>query len=135
MEPISHPTEESAEYIPLPAGQSASREWQAARTLDERAVDAQGRLALNCCIFWVTGGGYLLTALPPMGDVRGDESQMVIHTAEHLITIRGENLHLLIQAMKVQRIDNVRVGTPLGWSEQEAGWVIRSIVAEERGDE
>ncbi len=30
-----------------------------------------------------------------MGDVRGSESLMTIYTPEHLVTIRGENLHLL----------------------------------------
>ena len=135
MESTPHYADEPAEYINLPAGPRESREWQTSRALDERALDAQGRLTLGCCIIWVSGGGYLLTALPPMGDVRGDESQMVIHTGEYTVTIRGENLHLLAQAMKMQRIDNLRVGTPLGWSEQEAGWVIRSMVAEKREDE
>ena len=53
-----------------------------------RPVEAQGRITLGCFIFWLSRGGYLLTALPPMGDVLGSETEMTIYTAEHIVTVR-----------------------------------------------
>ena len=86
-------------------------------------------------MFWLSDGGYLLTAVPPMGDVRGSGSWMTIYTAEHLVTIRGENLNLLAWAMKEQRVDDLRVATESEQREQEMGWAIYSITAEARGED
>ncbi len=119
----------------MPSGGRESPAWRAARELDERAQDADGRLKLGCCMFWLSDGGYLLTAVPPMGDVRGSGSWMTIYTAEHLVTIRGENLHLLAWAMKEQRVDDLRITPEPDEAENPEGWVIRGISAQERGDE
>ena len=125
-------SDELTAYPDLPSSQRDSPEAQAARVLDERAHEAQGRLALGCFIFWLDRGGYLLTTLPPMGDVLGSETEMTIYTAEHLVTVRGENLHELAWAMKQQRVDDLRVTSVDEESEDGAGWVITSITARER---
>ena len=128
-------TFEPAEYTDLPDGRRDSPEWQAARELDARAQDAQGRLALGCCLFWLNDGGYLLTAPPPMGDVCGSATEMTIYTAEHLITIEGENLHMLAWAMKLQRVDSLAASSATEHSEEAGEWTISSITAAARSDE
>ena len=131
---LSHP-DEPTEYPDLPSSRRDSPEARAARVLDDHAREAQGRLALGCCIIWLGEYDYLLTSLAPMGDVRGGEAWMTIYTAEHLVTIRGENLHLLAVLLKQQRIDDLRV-TAFSDDDHEAKeWVITSITAETRGDE
>ena len=128
-------TSEPAEYTPLPSGGRETPEWRAARELDERAQDADGRLKLGCCMFWLSDGGYLLMALPPVGDVRGSGSWIKIYTAEHLVAIQGNNLHLLAWAMKQQQVDDLRVTPATDEAENPDEWVITAIKAEERGDE
>ena len=86
-------------------------------------------------MFWLSNGGYLLTALPPMGDVRGHDTWMLIYTAEHLIRIEGENLHLLAWSMKQQRIDDLRVTTEPDEQGEAPEWTITSISAQERDDD
>ena len=70
-----------------------------------------------------------------MGDVRGGEAWMTIYTAEHVVTIRGENLHLLAVLLKQQRIDDLRVTAFSDDDHEVKEWVIASITAETRGDE
>ena len=135
MHPNSTHPEEPSEYTDLPTGERESSEWQATRELDVRAQDAQGRLALGCCLFWLNRGGYLLTALPPMGDVRGNASEMTIYTAEHLITIEGKNLHLLVWEMKQQRLDNLAVTPEAAKTGDTDRWSISSITASLREDD
>ena len=125
---------EPTEYPDLPPGRRDSPEAQAARVLDAHALEAQGRITLGCFIFWLDRGGYLLTTLPPMGDVLGSETEMTIYTAEHFVTVRGENLHELAWAMKQQRVDDLRVSSVDAESEDGAGWVVTSITAQERGE-
>ena len=122
-------------YPALPTPAQDSPELQAAQELNERAQLAQGRLALGCCIFWLSDGGYLLTALPPMGDVRGSDTWMRIYTAEHFIQIQGEDLRLLAWAMKEQRVDDLRVTADTGEQDPASKWVITSITAHVREHE
>ena len=70
-----------------------------------------------------------------MGDVRGSETIMTIYTAEHLVTVRGEGLHVLAWAMKQQRIDDLRVTEDVEQQDEAPRWVITSITAEERGED
>ena len=135
MRPDSSSTSEVSGYVPLPNGERDSPEWQAARELNERAQAAQGRLALGCFLVWLDDGSYVMTGLPPMGDVRGSSTVMTIFTAEHLVTIRGANLHLLVWAMKEQRIDDLRATESSSEAEDNSVWVITSITAEPRNDE
>ncbi|MBE7158778.1 MAG: hypothetical protein INR62_10175 [Rhodospirillales bacterium] len=126
---------EPSEYPDLPDSAQSSPEWREAEELKQHAEMMQGRLALGCCLFWLDGGGYLLTALPPMGDVRGSESWMRIYTAEHLVTIRGRNLDLLAWAMKQQRIDDLRITRGSSQEASQESWAILSITAQERDEE
>lgn len=127
---------EPTEYPDLPDGAQGSPEWREAEALRQHAELMQGRLALGCCLCWLSNGGYLLTALPPMGDVRGGERWMVIYTAEHFIRIEGENLHQLAWAMKQQRIDDLRVANnSMEEAGESAAWVITSITATERSED
>ena len=109
MHPDTPSDPEPLEYPSLPNGAQDSPEWQAAQALNAHAALAHGRLALGCCLFWLSRGGYLLTALPPMGDVCGHDTWMTIYTAEHLVRIEGRNLHLLALAMKRQQVDDLRI--------------------------
>lgn len=132
MHPNPDPDSEPSEYVPLP-NRKDSPDQQAAQEAKEHAELAQGRLALGCCMFWLSDGGYLLTSLPPMGDVRGGRSWMVIYTPEHLVRVEGENLHLLAWQMKRQGIDNLGVTEAQG-EVDEATWAVSSITATERDE-
>lgn len=125
---------EPSEYPDLPEGNQSSPEWREAEALKQHAELMQGRLALGCCMFWLSDGGYLMTALPPMGDVRGKRSWMTIYTAEHLIRVEGNNLDQLAWAMKLQRIDDLRV-TDSESMVDDSTWVVTSITATERSDD
>ena len=129
-------TDDVPEYPDLPDGAQSSPEWREADTLKRHAELMQGRLALGCCMFWLDNGGYLVTGLPPMGDVCGGHRWMVVYTAEHYIRIQGDNLHQLAWAMKLQRIDDLRVtDDPPDGVVDDSAWVITSITATERSED
>ena len=130
----SSPNSEPSEYIPLPEGAQNSPEWRAARELAEHAELAKGRLELGCCMIWLSDGGYLMTGLPPMGDVRGGSKWMVIYTPEYLVRLEGENLHLLAWQMKRQGIDHLGVTEPQD-EVDDAMWAVTSITATARDED
>lgn len=134
MQPTPFSDDNVHEYPPLPSALQDSPEWEEARQLNELAQIVQGRLTLGCFTFWLSDGGYLVTGPPPMGDMRGGRSWMIIYTPEHLIRIDGNNLHQLAWVMKQQRVDDLRV-SELPAEVDDSTWVITSTTATERDED
>ena len=107
---------------------------RATRRQKQDAGSARARLSLGCFCYWLSDGRYLLTALPPAGDVCGNPSKMTIFTAEHVVTVQGENLHWLVWAMKYQRLDDLRVSKPAVEALGGPRWVVTAITAQSRSE-
>ena len=107
---------------------------RAARRQRQDAGSAQARLALGCFCYWLSDRRNLLTTLPPASDLCGTATEMTIYTAEHVVTVRGENLNWLAWDMKYQRIDDLRVSKSPAKTADAPKWKVTAITAQSRDE-